>query len=407
MNHTRKVKVVFLELTLPYFLLSLVFSFSALRSFDTPFFWISMAWWPLFLHLSLKFRKDFYKIICFNIFLLVLFFGVFELVLSNLSSNIKSPQISKEVEFVSQFNKEIAYRHDVLGYAPTPNNIVTHKEKYSNGESLEVVYTTNKDGLRTTMPNGKKDGDYKTSLIFFGGSFTFGEAVNDNETLPYFVGKKTNWKHKIYNFGFEGYGPHQMLAALEKGIVSNTVSHSPKYIIYQGIMDHINRVVRGHSWIKHGPKYILKDGKPTYVGQFDNGSFDNRSSHNNVLVRQLLKSLVIERLVSGINRKIDSKNDVRLFVSIVEESRNLAKELYPSSDFLVILWGYNEQYYGEYDPDYVLVELRKKGITVLEVRDIIPSYETKSEDYVVPNNGHPNELAYEEIAQYLTTKILE
>ncbi len=397
MKHTQRIEKLFLELTFPYFFLAIIFSLSALRFLDIPFFWVSMTWWPFFLHLSIKSREHFSKVICFNIFLLVLFFGIIELALSN----VVNPRITKEVEFVSRFNKEFMHQHDVLGYVPVPNNVVTHKEKYSNGETLEVVYTINKDGLRATMPNEKRYEDYKSSIIFFGGSFTFGEAVKDNETLPYLVGKKSDWKYKIYNLGFEGYGPHQMLATLEKGIVSNTVSIKPQYIIYQGVLDHINRVVKGHSWIKYGPKYIQENGKPIYIGQFDN---DNSS---NLLVDQLLKSLIVERLVNGINREITLKNDVQLYISIIEESRNLVKDIYPSSDFLVLLWDLDEPYYGEYDTNYIITELRKRDIIVYNVRNIIPSYGTMDGKYVVRNNGHPNGLAYEEIAKYLTTRILE
>jgi hypothetical protein len=55
----------------------------------------------------------------------------------------------------------------------------------------------------------------------FGCSFTFREGVEDREAMPYLVGELS--KYIVYNFGFHGYGAHQMLSALEYGIVDRIV----------------------------------------------------------------------------------------------------------------------------------------------------------------------------------------
>src|SRR5262249_49780667 len=51
---------------------------------------------------------------------------------------------------------------------------------------------------------------------FFGCSFTFGQGVEDNQTLPYWVGVLTG--RRAINFGTSAYGAQQMLAALEHGL---------------------------------------------------------------------------------------------------------------------------------------------------------------------------------------------
>lgn len=395
-----KINNFFLNLRIPYFILALLFSIVSLKYLYVPYFWILMVWCPFFLHLSLKSQKGNVKALFFNIFLLTLLLGFVELLFSDvIISKSESHIHKKHVTFENLPNKEFMYRHDVLGYAPTPNNTVIHKERYWNGDTLEVTYNINKNGLRKVMFEEKEQ--YERSIVFFGCSFTFGEAVNDNETLPYYVGEKTGWKYYIYNFGFEGYGAHQMLAALRHGIVSNTVRFSPKYVIYQGLVDHIDRAVRGHSWIKYGPKYLLNKGELIDAGQFDDTVFEN------ILFRQLRKSFVIKRLVEGVNRKLRTANAVELFLSIVEESHNIVKNIYPNSEFHVILWNTFERYYRNYDTNKIVNGLRNRGITVHEIKYIIPEYSDKTEEYVVGHNGHPNALAYEKIAEYVTTKIIE
>ena len=79
-------------------------------------------------------------------------------------------------------------------------------------------YTIGPNGLRVSPPY-EEVADVPCAL-FFGGSFTFGTGVEDDEALPYVAGILSEGKYRVYNFGYRGYGPHQMLAALESGLRS-------------------------------------------------------------------------------------------------------------------------------------------------------------------------------------------
>ena len=79
------------------------------------------------------------------------------------------------------------------------------------GETLyAVVYSVDKRGLRVEPPLAPGHGD--RCVLFFGCSYTFGEGVNDAETLPYRTGVLAEGRLRMINFGLHGYGPHQMLA---------------------------------------------------------------------------------------------------------------------------------------------------------------------------------------------------
>lgn len=57
--------------------------------------------------------------------------------------------------------------------------------------------------------------------------------VNDNETAAYQVGEMSSGNYRIFNFGFKGYGPHQMLSAIEHSLVEDIVlDHSLKKLSY-------------------------------------------------------------------------------------------------------------------------------------------------------------------------------
>ena len=71
-----------------------------------------------------------------------------------------------------------------------------------------MIYNIGKDNFRKSLFNGK------AKIHLFGGSFAFGEGLNENQTLAYYLWKEHDLKTK--NFGVHGYGTHQALFLIEK-----------------------------------------------------------------------------------------------------------------------------------------------------------------------------------------------
>ena len=109
---------------------------------------------------------------------------------------------------------------DRYGYAPAANDRVRATRRENHEVVYDVVYNFDSHGLRMTPPDGESGGE---CILFFGGSFAFGQGVADHETLPSLVGQKTGGRFRAYNVGFHGYGPHQMLYALEHGVIEQVV----------------------------------------------------------------------------------------------------------------------------------------------------------------------------------------
>ena len=101
-------------------------------------------------------------------------------------------------------------RQTDIGSQANPG-IHTSRKLTSDGEVIyDVIYSIGEDGFRVT-PQSISRSRY---VNFFGCSFTFGEGLNDNQTLPFYFAQKSD-SYSSKNFGFHGYGPHQAVAILE------------------------------------------------------------------------------------------------------------------------------------------------------------------------------------------------
>ena len=74
----------------------------------------------------------------------------------------------------------------VLGYKPSPDITCTALKEYRNRLLYSVEYSFDKNNRRITPVSARVI--RKGCILFFGCSVAFGEGVNGNETLPYYVG---------------------------------------------------------------------------------------------------------------------------------------------------------------------------------------------------------------------------
>ncbi len=220
--------------------------------------------------------------------------------------------------------------------------------------------------------------------------------------------------YAVHNFGIHGTGTHQMLFAIEHGIVENIVKYNVTHVIYQTIYpEHVHRLLGIQPWSKRDPYYILGEHEEViYKGHFD----DNSASHTSIqkilnkLNIQLNKSYLFLRIKKKMRYRI-SNNNVRLFIRMIEKSKNIIATRYPGVEFHIIWWGYEDK--------SVLEELAEKGIRVHLIRNILPityNYEGneisevkwfKRFKYLIPLDRHPKPLTYRIIAEYVKQNIIE
>lgn len=359
------------------------------RFLPIPFVWISWGGTATLLAGVWFLRKGFIRVVMFNAAVLLAAFAMAETYCT-----LHQPEHPT-------FSEGYYVSDEVLGTVP-PKQARAHSTEVQHGKLVyDVTYTTGSNGLRIAPPsNGPRlDG----SVLFFGCSFTYGEGVQDDETLPYQVGIQSGGRYQTYNFGFHGYGPNQVLAAIESGRVREAVDTAPRYAIYQALPDHIARVAGKIPYGKHNPRYRLDaDGTVQLAGHFDDDQKTDSAFKRRVR-GQLRKSAIYRRLES-LEPPTD-ESDVRLLLAVMRKSKDLLAAQYPGIEFRIILWrnfDYEQKSYDELREGFT-----KMNIPVHLVENILPDYNVHPEKYWLgPEDRHPNALADRLMANYVVTKIL-
>jgi hypothetical protein len=303
-----------------------------------------------------------------------------------------------EPEFQGTYAKSGYYYvdDDVLGYAPKPGATVTSTKLVDGQRIYSVTYGIDENGLRrvaapqVSQPIG--------SIVFFGCSFTFGEGVEDDEAMPSVVARAVGDRYRVYNFGFHGYGPHQMLASIESGRFASIVREPPVLVLYQALWYHIARAEGRTEWDRHGPRYRLReDGGVERDGHFDDGVGPIGAT-----AREWLERALVYRELFGSERPL-RKPDVALFVAIVRTARDRIRELYPNARFEVLLWGRQQDGLAR-KIEAGLVEI---GIPVHRVHEILPGYDDDPVRYQLsPLESHPNAATQQAIGRWVAESLV-
>lgn len=278
--------------------------------------------------------------------------------------------------------------HDLLGYAPTKNSLQFVKEYNGNSLLYEVTQTIDQYGWRAIPESTDKT---KEAALFFGGSFTFGQGIDDDETTAYQFQELSGGKYKAFNLGYGGYGPHQMLAILENNLEVEAVkNYQPMVAMYQAIPDHIYRIKGNSGWDYFGPKYELSEnGKIEYQGSFN-------SYLKGTVIQMIRKSSALSGFLPARNER--SNEDLELMIQIINKSAQTFEERY-GSEFYVLLW---EEALGEQELyENILHKLKTLDIKVIEVKDILNNYDPESQLYFISGDNHPNAYAHKLVARYL------
>ena len=288
-----------------------------------------------------------------------------------------------------------------LGYVATAG---TFRAVATYGFGTHVVYdvrySIDKNGLRIAPDSLKQNGP---TVMFFGDSFTFGEGVNDEDTLPNAFSIASGMR--ILNFGLNGYGPHHMLRLLELDAPKRVTSISPYLMVYTAIEEHINRAAGRAEWDDNGPLYEVRNGRAHYVGPFNE---HNMGCNPNAIKRSVMERLLlyshIWRAYIGRNLYCPAPNDPNTanrdrtrFLEIVKSVNLIAHQNYHSG-LLVILWDIGpKRDAARQNINWIEAKLLENNIPTLKL-----SNEIKDDDFnkfIIGRDSHPNPKAYRAVAQ--------
>jgi hypothetical protein len=383
------------------FLFSALLAFSAIAASllilefaPAPFFWLGLTWAAALWAAIFVAHGSWRRAILFN-------FGIVACMLACIEAYLPTHEYTPRV-----FSPGFMVPDDVLGWAPAkgmqasalqfaPAGLFHHPV----GKKSDTKYTIDSNGLRVAPPYRKDD--LAGTVLFFGCSFTFGAGLKDDETLPYQVGVQSDGRYRTFNFGFLAYGPNQMLAAIETGMVGRVVDTTPRRVYYVAIPHHVWRAAGRVGWIHHVPRYVLApDGTPQRAGYFG-GS------------KPLARQLEVRLNKSAIWRKLmvrDSPitdDDIRLYLAVIRRSQELITTQYPGIEFRILLWpgqvgsAAQRSTYEKIRDGFLRI-----GIPVDLVEDILPGYNTDPEKFQLSSvDTHPNALANRLLAQYVVSTL--
>ena len=281
--------------------------------------------------------------IFFNYLFLYFFLGVIFFIIFKLKSKYLFFVFS--VVFFSFFLIEITFKDKIIqtdyitknnityeinnnyGYHPKKNEIFTEEIFYKKKLFKKNIYTINKYGHRDIYNKPKLE----RCIVFHGGSLTFGQSLSDNETLPYIVRNKYFTQYNVFNFAFNGYGPHQFLSKLKSLKLDEIENCDDMIIIYQFIYDHIARTAGKRSWGDKSPRFIYKNEKLIQRGFFSDYPFK--------FIMKLRKKFRHSK-VSNIFFNLEKINqkDIEILLQVLKNIEIFAKDNFNSAKFIYLVW---------------------------------------------------------------------
>jgi len=244
--------------------------------------------------------------------------GLFCLSIAELALPFITSSVGKKPVFHDPASDYVnGYREiiDGFGYRPRPG-VHSSRQLTLDGEVVyDVIYTIGDDGYRTS----------RTSEPFmaniYGGSFTFGEGLNDNETLVHYL-----WADHAFNaksVGIHGYGLQQALYSIEHGLTT-----SDGFNILLTVPWHALRSACKPDYAEGTPRYEVDGNYARLAGVCSGGGLFSRIvRHSNIF------TLVQKALYNEKNQITD--DDIELYLAIV---RTIARHTHESNSRLVIAY---------------------------------------------------------------------
>lgn len=264
------------------------------------------------------------------------------------------------------YSKPLTRPDDVLGYAPNADTTLTATKRHGDEVVYEVRYSFDENGHRVTPPAAADS----ECVVFFGGSFAFGMGVEDAESMPWQVVEHSGGRLHAVNLGFNGYGAHQMLAAIEAGLLDEVPGCEPRAAIYLALVAHTSRAVGLSPWDRHGPRYVRNgDGRVHRAGHFDDGIWRGK------VLPRLHQSEIFSRLLSRTPDRstnyVVTPEEVDLYVAIVAAAARRFEAAHPGARFHVLLW--DEPASEHYTR--ILDGLRRAGLSIHRMSELYPGFD--------------------------------
>jgi ABC-type transport system involved in multi-copper enzyme maturation permease subunit len=319
-----------------------------------------------------------------NLLIFVLFVCCLEFFFGFLNQRSPSEKIHYNTDLNTGKPGEMIDADTVLGYKLKPNLHFSTLLTINGDSTYNSTLHSSPMGWRSTPFHSTKN----KSAVFLGCSYTFGEGVNDEQTLPWIIGENSDYNS--YNLAFLGYGPQQSLLSIKSLILPPAEKTKVFYVYIDGHIQRINgNMMVVNSYGKNFPyPEIEGDSLVMYP------SFEKKSP----VLSPLYSALKDCQTMQYFNLDLPLIHTGRHFELCGKTIEELAKAVgrkYQSPLIVVI-------YPGSLKHQEVLTHVDKKLITVLDYSSFC---EKGNEKYFFKTDGHPNALLNKIIANRILKDI--
>ena len=314
---------------------------------------------------------------------------------------------ASEGAWVSGPEQSLGYRYRT-GLKPLRSRLVGQD---SGRVIYDVVYFFDPQGNRVSTPSPAAE--EKPAALFLGGSFMFGEGLNDQDTLPSQFAQVSGLP--AINAGMHGYGSHQAYRLLDDDTLyrQRTNQQPVQLVVYRVIGNHAIRASGRYPWDRFGPCYqVVSSGDLDYQGSFQ--ACGRRWGLHNA-ASNILQTLENSRepftrdLAETWERALTTERDRRRHLALIAGMQKKAGQ--HGAEFVVV----NEtlspaktpdpsgRYACSVDPSAVAVgqALRRMGIRVLDTHQVLSLKQCTNGSWIIPGDGHPSAAANRQLARAL------
>ncbi len=260
-----------------------------------------------------------------------------------------------------------------VGFGFTQAGIV-HARRYGAGDAtiFDANYT-----IGATFDRAVQAANDGPATVFFGDSFTFGEGVNDRETLPQRFADLAGGR-RVLNLAVSGYSPQQFLREVETGLRDDVIGPKPSAFVFLTSPFHAARTACKESWTARAPRYALEGGRAVYQGPCFAGArlMVHEFLGNTALYRRAIQPYV-DRLTHA---------DIDLYIAILAEAAQTSKQRYGVKTLVPFIRAPNSLAGTGYDDDAVIAALKARGVWVVDM-------DLPGALYAIAGDGHPTGAA--------------
>lgn len=324
--------------------------------------------------------KSFVKSIGATLIGLLIFISTLFLLFSTLKKPETEQQKVRKIVTYLEPAELIKY----LSFLRGPGTVMNVKYFYEGELIYDQNYKTDNFLFRVPMLKNDRASQH---AIFGGCSFTWGEGLKEEDTLPWMFQKSAK-EFNSYNLGFPGGGLHTLLRYMEIFDLQKAIRNKKGYFFYVFMSNHLDRFYGRYNYLDlkpdNAPYYEVLDDRPIYRGEMKDQTFyknfHNASDFN--LKEALLRS-----------QDSESWTDKELadFSKAVEELKKRYKTALPEGKFYLIFHPTGVSYNVR---NKLANQLKKLKIDYLEPFEDYHSYLQEKkltyDDMKIRSDGHPS-----------------